>query len=76
VGSTYQLGAERGQGSLRWGSFPAMEAETGWGVGAAHRPAGPGEEGGSPGRSRLARWPGLVELISLGKNQKGFDFRI
>jgi hypothetical protein len=31
-----------------------MEVETGWGIDAAHGPAGPGEEGGSPGRSRPA----------------------
>jgi hypothetical protein len=76
VGPTYQLIAERGKGSLRRGRFPAMEAEIERGIGAARGPARPGEEGGSPGRSGLTRWPGLAGLISIGKNQKGFDFRI
>jgi hypothetical protein len=51
-----------------------MEVETRQGTGAAHGPAGPGEEGGSPGRSGAERRPGLSRLISIGKNQKGFDF--
>jgi hypothetical protein len=48
VGPTCQLGAERGKGGLRWGRFPAMEAETRWGAGATHGLAGSGEEGDSP----------------------------
>jgi hypothetical protein len=51
-----------------------MEVETRQGTGAAHGPAGPGEEGGSPRRSGAERRPGLSRLISIGKNQKGFDF--
>jgi hypothetical protein len=54
VGPTSQLGAER------WGRFPAMEVETGRGTGAARRPTGPGEEGGSPRRSGAARRSGLI----------------
>jgi hypothetical protein len=65
-----------GKGSLRRGRFPAMEAETGRGVGAARGPTGPGDEGGSPGRSGPAWRPGLAGLIFIGKNQKGFDFPI
>jgi hypothetical protein len=63
-----------GKGGLRWGRFPAMEAETGWGIGAAHGPFGPGNEGGSPGRSRPARRPGLAGLISIGKIKRVFIF--
>jgi hypothetical protein len=48
VGPTCQLGAERGKGGLRWGRFPAMEAETRWGAGATRGLAGSGEEGDSP----------------------------
>jgi hypothetical protein len=36
-----------------------MEAETGWGANVAHRPAGLGEEGNSPGRSGPAWQAGL-----------------
>jgi hypothetical protein len=71
-GPTCQLGAEWGKGGLRWGRFPTMEAETKQGTGAAHGPAGPGEEGGSPGRSGAERRPGLSRLISIGKKAKGF----
>jgi hypothetical protein len=53
-----------------------MEVETGRGVGAACRPAGLGEDGGSSGRSGLARRLGWAWLISIGKNKKGFDIRI
>jgi hypothetical protein len=55
VGPTYQLGTERGKGGLRQGRFPAMDAETGWGAGAAHEPARPGKEGDSLGRSGSTR---------------------
>jgi hypothetical protein len=54
VGPTYQLGAER------WGCFPVIVAETGWGVGAAHGPAGPSEEGGKARRSGPTRLAGLI----------------
>jgi hypothetical protein len=67
VGATYQLGAERGKGSLVRGRFPTMEAETGLGVGVAHGPVGLGEEGGSPGRNGPARWPGPFGLKSKEK---------
>jgi hypothetical protein len=30
VGATYQLGAERGKGSLVRGRFPTMEGKPGW----------------------------------------------
>jgi hypothetical protein len=76
VGPTYQLGMERGKGGLRWGRFPAMEAETEWGASAGRWPAGLGKEGGSPGRSGPGWWPGLAGLIYIGKNQNGFNFRI
>jgi hypothetical protein len=54
VGPTCQLGAER------WGRFPEMEVEIGWGTGTTHGPAGPGGEGSSPGRSGPARRAGLI----------------
>jgi hypothetical protein len=76
VGPTYQLSADRGKDDLRRGHFPVMEAKTGWGIGAARWPASPGEEGDSPGRSGPAWRPRLAGQISIGKNQKGFDFRI
>jgi hypothetical protein len=44
------------------------------GVSAVGGPIGPGDEGGNPRRSGPARHPGLAGLISIGKNQKGFDF--
>jgi hypothetical protein len=76
VGSTCQLGVEGGKGGLRRWRFPTMEAETRRGASVARGPARPGEEGGSPGRSGLAQRPGLAGLVSIGKIQKGFDFRI
>jgi hypothetical protein len=54
VGPTYQLGAERR------GRFPAVEAKIGWGAGAARGPTGPGEEGGSSGRSGPTRRARLI----------------
>jgi hypothetical protein len=74
VGPTSQSGAESGKDGLRRGRFPAMEAESGQGTGAARGPTRLGEEGGSLGRSGPARQPGSAGLISNGKNQKGFDF--
>jgi hypothetical protein len=53
-----------------------MEAETGRGAGVARGPARPGEEGGILGKGEPVRWPGLAGLISIGKNEKGFGFRI
>jgi hypothetical protein len=50
-----------------------MEAKTGRGAGVAPGTDGPGEEGGILGKGEPARWPGL---ISIGKNEKGFGFRI
>jgi hypothetical protein len=76
VGPTYQLGAERGKGSLRRWRSPAMEAEIGRGAGTARGPAGLGDEGSSPGRSWPMRWPGRAGLISIAKIQKGLDFQI
>jgi hypothetical protein len=61
-----QLGAERGKGGLSRGRFTVMEAETRRCADAARGTAGPGEEGGSPGRSRP------VGQISIGKKSKGF----
>jgi hypothetical protein len=67
VGPTCQLGAERGKGSsVRW-RFPAVVVEIGQGVGGAHGPTGPGEEGGSPGRSRPAWRPRPTGLKSEEK---------
>jgi hypothetical protein len=40
-----------------------------WGAGAARGPAGPGEEGGCPGRSGSTRRAGL---IPQGKKSKRF----
>jgi hypothetical protein len=54
VGPTCQLGVERRR------RFPVMEAEIGRGADAARGPAGPGEEGGSPGRSGSMRRAGLI----------------
>jgi hypothetical protein len=51
-----------------------MKAKIGLSFGAARGHAGPGEEGDSPGRSGPTRQHGLAGLISIGKNQKGFDF--
>jgi hypothetical protein len=76
VEPTCRLGAERGKGGLRRWRFPTMEAETGRGTGAACGPTRPGEEGGSSGWSGPAWRPGRAELNSIGKIQKGFDFRI
>jgi hypothetical protein len=67
-----QLGAERGKGGLSRGRFTVMEAETRRCADAARGTAGPGEEGGSPGRSRPAWRLGLVGQISIGKKSKGF----
>jgi hypothetical protein len=53
-----------------------MEVETERGVGETRRPTGPGKKGGSLGRSGPAWRPRLTGLISIGKNQKGFYFRI
>jgi hypothetical protein len=53
-----------------------MEAKIGWGTDVARRPARPGEEGSSLGRSGPAWRPGLAGLISIGKNQNVFDFQI
>jgi hypothetical protein len=71
VGPTFQLGPERGKGGLRRGRFPAMEAETGHGTGAARGPAGLGKDGNSPGRSGPTRQPGL---ISIGKIKRVLIF--
>jgi hypothetical protein len=74
VGPTCQLGMERGKGGLwRW-HFPVMEAKIGRGAGVACGHVGPGEEGGSLGRSGLARWPGLAGLISIGKIKRVLIF--
>jgi hypothetical protein len=54
VGPTCQLGVER------WGCFPAMEVETGWGTGVARRPTRPGEDGGSSRKIGPARRAGLI----------------
>jgi hypothetical protein len=51
-----------------------METETRWGTRAAHGPAGPGEEGGSPGRSGPAWRPGLAGLIFIGKIKRVLIF--
>jgi hypothetical protein len=67
VGPTSQLGEERGNGGLKRGCFRAKEVEIGRGVGAAHGPAGPSEEGGSLGRSGPARRPGPAWLKSEEK---------
>jgi hypothetical protein len=67
VGPTYQLGTERGKGGLRRGRFPAKLVETGRGVDATCGPTGLDEEGGSPGRSGLARRPRLAGLKSEEK---------
>jgi hypothetical protein len=72
VGPTCQSGTKRGECGLRQGSFPMMEAKTGQGVGTARGLVGPGKEGGSLGRSGLARRPRPTELISKGKKSKGF----
>jgi hypothetical protein len=69
VGPTCQLGAERR------GCFPAMEAETERGAGAARGPAGLGDEGGSPGRIGPAQRAGLIPQ-ERWKNKKSFDFQI
>jgi hypothetical protein len=71
---TCQLGAERGKGGLRQRHFPVMEVETERGAGAARGPAGSAKEGGNTRRSGSVRRPGLAGLISIWKNQKGFDF--
>jgi hypothetical protein len=75
VGPTYQLGAKRDKGGLRWGRFPAMEAETGRGTDVAHGPTGPGEEGGSPRRSGPVQRPGLAGLIFIGKIRRVLIFK-
>jgi hypothetical protein len=53
-----------------------VEANTGQGVGGAHEPAGPVEDGSSPGRSGLARWPGPARwsgLAGLKSDEKIFS---
>jgi hypothetical protein len=70
------LSARRGEGQW-WLEAGVLSCDGGGnqpGADAARGPAEPGEEGGSPGRSGPAWRPGLVGLISIGKNQKGFDF--
>jgi hypothetical protein len=47
VGPTCQPDAERGEGGMRLGRFPAMEVE----IGQARGPTGPMERGGIPGKS-------------------------
>jgi hypothetical protein len=67
VGPTSQLGVERGKGSSVRGRFLVVEAETVQGIGGAHGPAGPGEEGGSTGRSGPAWRHGPAGLKSEEK---------
>jgi hypothetical protein len=72
--------AMREEGDDRWGMrrgrFPAIEVEAGRGASVACGPAGSGEEGGIMGRGGPVRRPRLAGLISIGENQKGFDFRM
>jgi hypothetical protein len=67
VGPTCQLGVERGKGSLVRGRFPVVEVEIRQGVGVAHGPTRPSEEGGNLGRSGPAWRPGLTRLKSEEK---------
>jgi hypothetical protein len=53
-------GAHLSAGRLEVRTLPTMEAETGWGASVARGPAGPGEEGGSPGWNGPARRAGLI----------------
>jgi hypothetical protein len=63
------LSARRGEGQrqLSAGALPCGGCGNGQGIGGAHGPAGPDEEGGSPRRSGPARQPGLAGLKSEEK---------